>query len=380
MKFVLLSLLVLITIPAHARSVSIDAKDGLQMRWGEVTFKSGIRLHADGIYSDDPDVATSDTETDFRRARITNRVDWSDWRLRADYDFGVSEGFKNLFIEYRGLERKRIRVGNQVAPFGMEDSESSSDLAFMERSIASVLRPGLLQGVSYRQWDDQWSASVGVFEDELNNLDRRTAPGTSMLGRVTFAPLQDTAVHLHLGAGFEHRTIDDDEVTRYRARPFTRLAERRVLDTRSMANVDELRNFNQEVGLSYRTFRIQGEATQSKMKRTGQDLTFDSYYVTVTTAIGGEPYRYSRSRGVYRGLVPKAEWGALELALRYGELDLEDGSVTGGEGREFTVGAGWLISDQVRVQLNHSRIVTQPNRNGLDENYNVTGIRVQVRI
>ena len=44
-----------------------------------------------------------------------------DWRLRADYDFGVSSGWKSTYLQYRGLRRQRITLGNQVAPFSFED-------------------------------------------------------------------------------------------------------------------------------------------------------------------------------------------------------------------------------------------------------------------
>ena len=382
MKFAIACyMLVLICLPhnADADAVTLDYNKGLRISWGELRAKTGLRLQADGIYSGDPAVAQESTNTDLRRARITQRLDWNNWRVRTDYDWGIAPGFKNLYAEYRGFDKIRLRAGNHVAGFAMEDAESSTDLMLMERSIANVLRPGLLQGVSYRQWGKRYSVSAGIFGDELNDLDRRTAPGRSLVGRVTLAPLTDAKLHLHLGTAYERRSIDRGASVRFRARPFTRLAERRVVDTRRITGADTLSNLNHELGVALGTVRLQAELTRSEVSTQQANHNFSGYYVSLMTTFGAEPYRYSKSRGVYRGVEPKHSWGAIEIALRLAELDLQSPGVNGGIAKETSFGLAWVINDRAQLQLNHARIRTLET-NAADPNYALTGLRFQWQI
>ena len=156
------------------------ALDGLGVKFSEdVSFHAGMRVHGDAVVFDE-DITPLDDDEDFRRARLGGTLNFGDWRLRADYDFGVSSGWKSTYLQYRGLRRQRITLGNQVAPFSFEDLTGSNNLPLMERSVASALSPGMLFGLSYTTWGDRWGLHAGVFEDELSDLDRRRMPGKSV--------------------------------------------------------------------------------------------------------------------------------------------------------------------------------------------------------
>ena len=135
----------------------------------EWSFKIGGLLHTDSVSFSD-DLTPIESDTDFRRARLKTQARYGDWRIRADYEFGLAEGWRSTFVEYSGFRKQRIVVGNQVAPFSMEDLTGSRYLSLTERSIASALSPGMLLGASWRTWLDQWSFHAGVFGDELSDL------------------------------------------------------------------------------------------------------------------------------------------------------------------------------------------------------------------
>lgn len=181
---------------AHADDPFLAPLD--RQRWSlteDTTLAASFRLQGDTASFSD---STIENEDGFRRARAALRLDHKDWRLAFDYDVGVSDGWKNVRLEYRGFRRQRIVVGNQVAPLSMEDLTSSSNLAFLERSAAATLAPGMLMGASYRRWWDSSSVHVGFFGDELTGQDRRRLPGNSFVGRGTWAPWDENGKTLHL--------------------------------------------------------------------------------------------------------------------------------------------------------------------------------------
>jgi phosphate-selective porin OprO/OprP len=69
----------------------------------------------------------------------------------------------------------------------------------------------------------------------------------------------------------------------------------------------------------------------------------------------------SVSKSVYQG-----GWGAWELGLRWSNLDLSDGTVTGGEMGILSLGVNWWLSPTFNVNLNYRHIGL--DRMGLDGN------------
>lgn len=358
--------LALCSIPAHADE-------------NEWSFKLGGLLHTDSVYFDD-DLTPIDSDTDFRRARIKTRADYGDWRIRADYEFGLAEGWRSAYVQYKGFKKQRIVVGNQVAPFSMEDLTGSRYLSLTERSIASALSPGMLLGASWRTWRDRWSFHTGVFGDELSDLDRRRLPGQSVVTRFTFAPLLAKNAAIHVGLAGELREVEDGEPVRLRARPGSRLTDVRLADTQSIDGVDKSTTLGLELAVAFDRFKVQGEYTQMSLSDASDDPIFGSNYVSASYLIGAEPYRYRASRGNFRRVEPRNKWGALELTGRVANLDLDDGLVAGGEHREITFGINYIFDEHIRIVLSHSEIRAMFDEDDLDEDISVTSLRLQLSL
>ncbi len=344
----------------------------------DVRLRAGLRLQRDAVRFDDE--TSLEDEAGFRRARLAAALDWADWRLRADYDLGVSDGWKNLYVQYGGLRKQRIVVGNQVAPFSLEDATSSGDMPFAERSVANALSPGSLFGVSYRTWRDRFSLHAGVFGDELTDRDRRKLPGTSVIARATFAPVRSADATIHLGIAGERREVDAGERVRLRARPGSRLANRRLVDTRNLDGVDGATTLGLEVAGIYRNLRLQAETISTTLESAAGDATLDGAYVAASATFGARSYRYSNARGAFRSVRPMHRYGALEVSARLARLDLSDGAVSGGEQLERTLGLSWVVNRNIRVMANHSDIEVTPNRDGVDEDLSVTTLRLEFRL
>jgi phosphate-selective porin OprO and OprP len=108
----------------------------------------------------------------------------------------------------------------------------------------------------------------------------------------------------------------------------------------------------------------------------GSDSDFTSYHVGATYTLTGESRAkaYRIDAGEFKRL--RAEPGGvrpLELAARYASIDLNSGSIQGGEEDVVSLGLNWYYSGNLRLMWNWSRIVdtsggsqTTADADGLD--------------
>jgi phosphate-selective porin OprO/OprP len=367
-------------VATQAAETSFTLEDGAEASWDDDRYvRLGGRIHYDvARYSDD--VTLLEDDQDFRRARFVLRAGYDDWQFRADYDVGLVDGWRNLYVRYGGWDRIRVTAGNQVAPFSIDELSSSNDLAFMERSLASALSPAMLTGVSVRTWGKNWSATAGVFGDELSDLDRRSAEGTSVIGRFTYAPIRKKRQVLHFGLAHEYRSIDSNTDVRLRARPESRLTDARLVDTGSIVGVDSLSTTGLELMAILDSVRLQSEYMRMSLDGGPESADFSGGYVQASWLVTGERYRYSRSRGVPTAVRPRGDWGALEFSLRYSMLDLDDGLVSGGEQTQVTAAVSLYLNEYLRTSLNYSRYDAAPNSDGIDEDGSILMFRFQAAL
>ena len=104
---------------------------------------------------------------------------------------------------------------------------------------------------------------------------------------------------------------------------------------------------------------FQGEYFHAFTKST-EHLDFGGWYLSGSYVLTGETRKYRRTGGVFGEIKPVRSfhpstggWGALELALRYSSVDLNDKSVRGGKERNVTVGLNWYLTRKIRFMGNY---------------------------
>ena len=112
-------------------------------------------------------------------------------------------------------------------------------------------------------------------------------------------------------------------------------------------------------------------------RKNKADPTFDGGYIQGGWIVTGENYRYSGKNGSFRQIKPKSKYGAVELAVRFSTIDLEDKGVTGGEERNTTLGVNWHINQNLRIMVNYVDADASPNRNGINETADILQMRIQ---
>ncbi len=361
-----------------ADGVEVDAstRRGLRVELEdpEISLRLGGRLHWDAAWFD-ADRTPIDDDTEVRRARLYLTGDLFDsWSFMIERDFAQDrDGWRNLWIGYQATPNLSFRAGNFVAPFGLEEVSSSNHATFLERALPSAIAPSYQTGLGIRTrghlgrepGSEGWTwAAAGYFEPLGDpEEDRHRTEHWGVASRATVTPLADEQRLVHLGLASDYRHVEDD--TRYgiSSRPESALAPV-LLDTGALRDVDEVISLGAEAATVLGPFSAQGEYIWSTLRRSGRDgdgvarrnATFDGWYLQASYVLTGERRRYSRSSGTFQGVKPKRSWGAVEVAIRYSTLDLNDTTVSGGKAKDWTIGLSWYLRENVRLMCNYVHV------------------------
>jgi phosphate-selective porin OprO/OprP len=100
------------------------------------------------------------------------------------------------------------------------------------------------------------------------------------------------------------------------------------------------------------------------------------YHITGSWALTGEMRAYRKRGGTFDPLpvarpVNQGGWGAVELALRYSNTDLNDGMLEGGEMDIYSLGVNWWFTRSTHLSANYryitlDRLGTQGDSSGLN--------------
>lgn len=371
--------LVLVATTSHAGNALQDATS-FKSEDGDFTIKLKGRVHLDAATYDD-DVTEMDDDVDLRRLRLgVKGTVMKDWTYTYNYDSESEVGYrvKGAYVGYKGFDKVRISVGNIQQPFSLEELTSSNHISLMERSLANVFAPSYTIGALVKTWGDHWSFAGGYFDDSLADRHNNNEGSHSLAARFTFNPIDRKGYKIHLGASTIYRDLDSNQTVSYSTRPESHVTDARLVSASTLNGVDDIKTYGLEAALIKGSWLLQGEAMRAELSRkTRADPTFDGGYIQGGWIVTGENYRYSGRNGTFKQIKPKSKYGAVELAVRYSTLDLEDKGVTGGEEDNLTLGVNWHINQNLRIMANYVYADASPNRDGIDENVDILQLRVQ---
>ena len=160
---------------------------------------------------------------------------------------------------------------------------------------------------------------------------------------------------VHVGAAVSLRQPNAN-MAEYRSKPEVHLADYFVDTGMYSSNQAEL------VGLEGAwvdgPLSVQGEYV-CVHANVASTANFDGYYVQASYFLTGEHRPYKRSSGTFDRVRPKANFtkgggpGAWEAAVRYSGLDLNDGSIAGGQLEDVTAGLNWYLNPNMRIMWNY---------------------------
>jgi phosphate-selective porin OprO/OprP len=283
--------------------------------------------------------------------------------LGFDSDDTDSFTFYDYRVDIPISDDMTLSVGKQKEPMSMERSMTLIEAPVQERTAAAdAMMPTRNVGVvlSGTTMGQRMTWATGVFNDWFDAGESFSESASQAVGRVTWLPLvsEDESNLVHLGFGV--RYTDAKQGLRYKSRPEVGNAPNFVDTELFDANSSTL--YNLEAAWRNGPYWITAEYLSNDVDAPDfGNPTFSGYHIAGTWSLKGEMRPYNRRRGRFGGLpvaqnIHQGGYGAVELGLRWSDVDLSDGSIDGGEMQIATVGVSWWLSKIFNVSLNYQSI------------------------
>lgn len=302
-----------------------------------------------------------------------------DFQARSWLDVFARVQTRALF----GTDAGALRAGFSKTPVGFEGNTGTGSTTFLETALPTqAIYAGRRIGVDWALVRPAWLVNAGYYwgGDLQGDSD-----GHMAALRAAWTPRNAPGDVLHLGVSasrenpdgrIDSRGLRAPPAARLRARPEAGLTAVRLVDSGSLAPVDHIDRKGLEALWIGGPWSLQGEYLDARVKRADGRPSYrgKGWYAFASWVVTGESRGYSS--GNVGDVTPKGTFGAVELAVRYSELDLDDAPVFGGTECDWTVGANWYLNRYLKLQGNvvHAR----SNRRGLAVDPNVIELRAQI--
>jgi len=247
----------------------------------ENSIKIGGRIQIDAATYREDDSRHNDG-TEIRRARLFAKGNLGKaWEYKLQYDFtgdGI-DGIQDAYLDFKGFENYKIRMGHFEEPFSLQNMTSSKYVLFTERGLPNVFEGGRNLGLQLSRNGENWTAAAGLFGNGRNGAADDNDKGFGASGRFTYAPISEKNRVLHLGASAAYRSTGSADTLRFRERPESHLTDTRLVDTGDF-DADAYARFAGEAAFIYGPFHIQGEYYYTTVDRdisTNANLDFSGF-------------------------------------------------------------------------------------------------------
>lgn len=380
MKLVIKSLALAIAAAGLAAPVMADTattKGGFQIKSDDGNFeaKLGGRIHFDGnFFTDEDDIAAAPADNSnsnffFRRARITLEGRAYDFTYKFENDFASSdtagavnatrnEGLREMWIGRQVMGNKNLRLG-QAKPYrGMEELTSSNEITFMERPFATatgIYGNQFATGVFLDGSGEGYGYGVSAYTPR--SADQTKTQGISYNARGYFVPLRTNGNLVHIGVS---ATSDNFETNTATVRPRVVGRENGLRNTGTAANqivtggvFNEQTTIAAELAARFGGVMVQGEYAMATFKDTLGAVTpeqeVDSYYVQASYFLTDHTRPYDFKKGVFKSPKLNGEEGAIELKVRYDQIENKD--LDNREASYYAVGVNYYATPNTRFML-----------------------------
>ncbi len=330
-------------------------------------YKFGAHISADMAYFDvaymfyEPDGTYFDHE--FRRFRVYYKGSFFDEKFfhEFEYSFTGPNRYKDVLVGYKDkiklLDKKvkyRVKAGNIKIPFGLEGYTSSKYNTFMERALTDsfsenrMLGGELLLNTNFNK-EHYVNLFLGAFGNSIDdNIDNEPLTQKYAL-RSTYGYLFAKNHLVSFGGSYLHKEMNGENV-KYDQRPEAHLIRDELVSMR-VKDVNTVDNYALEALYIYKRYSLQAEYINSNIDALENDYSFGGYYLQGSYFLTKHKRKYKFSNATITRIKPKK--GAVEAAVRYSYVDLNDKDETGGTQRDINYGINFYINKKVRIMVNY---------------------------
>lgn len=278
-----------------------------------------------------------------------------DIRYRLDVDLGSNKvSVKDAFVEMK-VGNIKYAFGQTRVPNSLEWLTVISQTTFMERaSFKEALGLARAVGLRVTTSGDVWGASGGIYRG--SNSDESDKEGWSFAGRAHYGGKLTDGTWL-VGGSVRYRELKEGSF-RYRARPFSSLADRLVDLTGSDSDFLYAGEFAMEYGGFFGAAEF-ARLSAKDLATDGSNATLQGGYAELGWTITGENRPLNLKNGTFgRPKVAKnihdGGVGLWQIAARYDFIDLTADGLLGGEQDTYLLGISWYPNRYTRLMLNYS--------------------------
>lgn len=281
-----------------------------------------------------------------------------------------------------GVDLGAFRFGHTKTLVGFEGQTGTGSTTFLEIALpVQAIYAGRRTGVDWMLLRPGWFLNVGYYwaGDLQGDSD-----GHMTAARFALTPRNAAGDVLHLGISASRETPDgtrdgrgrwNPPSARLRSRPETGLLDQRLVDSGVLAHADHTDRRGVEFLRIAGPLAAKAEYLDARVTLNGRPAyVAHGWYAFGTWVVTGESRTYTG--GNLFDAVPKSPWGALEFALRYSTLDLDDGPTQGGTEHDWTLGANWYINKYLKLQANYIRATS--DRGDLRVDPRIVEVRAQI--
>jgi phosphate-selective porin OprO and OprP len=364
-------------------STTASAKDGFSLKSADGKYLLRIRgyLQSDGRLFPNSEGVPSVDNLLIRRARPVLEATvarYFEFRLMPDFG-GTSPTIFDAYWEGKFAPQFSVRAGKFKPPVGLERLQSATDILFAERGLPTNLVPSRDIGLQITGdvSEGLFAYQIGVFNGvpDLANGGDDLSDAKDFAARLFLQPFKlgtfrGLGVGIAGSTGFErgspttpalpsYRTPGQQTVFRYNFSATTPTSTVYASGKRSRLSPQ---------GYFYTgPFGVLGEyvISRNEVARSGTtvELEHTAWQATGSFFLTGEKAGF-RSPAPRRPFdLIEGGWGAIELAARYGELNLDEGafpvfatlSASVQKAKAWGVGINWHFTRAVKVMLDYER-------------------------
>lgn len=374
------------TVKADSGGFSFGTADGANV------IKLRPLVHFDGrFFQDDAAPDGSDTWL-LRRVRPTIEGTFAnrfDFRITSDFAGGRTV-LQDAYVAARFSDAARVQVGKFKAPVGLERLQSADDMRFIERSLVTGLVPNRDLGVqlSGDLAGRRVSYAIGLFNgvpdggSSDSSSDSDADNDKDIAARVFVQPFGTNKDHVLAGLGFgiggtyvdSTGTTDRPLLGSYRSGGQQTIFRWRTGANGTFADGERLR-WSPQFHYYRGPFGLIGEYAQvsqdvSRATATGlrsDSVDIEAWQLTASWIVTGEANGYRRPRPSRPFTVDGGGTGAVEIAVRYNQLEIGDEAFAGGadsfadpavsvrKAQAWGVGVNWYLNANLKWAINYEQ-------------------------